>query len=96
LNTNGTCLERLSLEETTELLEPFDSVSVSLNASSKEKYNNICRPAEGTAWDSMLKFIELAGKAASVKLTAVSYPGLDMESVAELAARLSLPFRVRS
>lgn len=95
LNTNGTCLERLSPERTIELLEPFDSVSVSLNASCKEEYGSICRPAEETAWDSLMRFIELAGKSASVKLTAVSYPGLDMESVAKLAASLKLPFRVR-
>ena len=95
LNTNGTCLERLSLEKTVELLEPFDSVSVSLNASCKDEYNGICRPSEETAWESLMKFIELAVKSASVKLTAVSYPGLDIESVAKLAASLNLPFRAR-
>ncbi len=95
LNTNGTCLERLSFEETAELLAPFNSVSVSLNASSREEYNRICRPAEATAWDSMMKFIELAEKIASVRLTAVKYPGLDMGPVRELAGNLNLPFRAR-
>jgi len=95
LDTNGTCLERLSFEETAELLVPFDSVSVSLNASSREEYNRICRPEEATAWDSMMNFIELARKTASLRLTAVRYPGLDMGSVMELAESLNLPFRAR-
>ncbi len=95
LNTNGSCLTRLSPEETAELLEPFDAVSVSLNASCRDQYNSICRPADGNAWDRLMEFIELAGRAASVRLTAVRYSGVDMESVEKLAKSLSLPLRIR-
>ncbi len=95
LNTNGTCLLWLSLEETAELLEPFDAVSISLNTSCREEYNTICRPADGNAWDRLMEFIELAGRVASVNLTAVRYSGIEMESVQKLAKNLSLPLRIR-
>ncbi len=95
LNTNGTCLARLSPEKTAEILEPFDTVSVSLNASCREEYNDICRPADETSWDRMMEFIELARRVASIRLTAVRYPGVPIESVKKLAKSLSLPFRIR-
>ncbi len=95
LNTNGTCLSWLSPSETASLLEPFDSVSVSLNASCREEYNAVCRPLDGNAWDRLLEFIELAGRAASVRLTAVKYSGASMESVKKLAKNLNLPLRIR-
>jgi len=60
LNTNGTCLSWLSPSETASLLEPFDTVSVSLNASCRDEYNTVCRPADENAWDRLLEFIELA------------------------------------
>lgn len=95
LNTNGSCLARLSPEGTRELLGPFDAVSVSLNASSREEYNRICRPADENTWDRLMEFIELARRSVSVRLTAVRYPGVSTESVEELAKSLSLPFRIR-
>lgn len=95
LNTNGTCLSRLSPGETFELLEPFDTVSISLNASGREEYSSICRPQDENAWDRLIEFIELARMAASVRLTAVRYPGVEVESVKELAESLSLPLKVR-
>lgn len=95
LNTNGTCLTRLSPEQTTELLDPFDAVSVSLNASCREEYNSICRPEDGNTWDRLMEFIELAGRVASIRLTAVRYSGVDIESVQKLAKSLSLALRIR-
>ena len=95
LNTNGTCLSWLSHEETVSLLEPFDTVSISLNASCAEEYNTICRPADGSAWDRLMEFIELAGSLAFVSLTAVRYSGVEIESVEKLAKNLSLPLRIR-
>lgn len=95
LNTNGLCLERLSPEETIRLLEPFDSVSVSLNASCREEYDYLCQPENETAWESLKEFIELAGKVCETRLTAVRFAGIDMESVNELAEKMNLPFRVR-
>jgi len=95
LNTNGTCLTWLSPEQTIELLKPFDAVSISLNASCREEYNSICRPAEENTWDRLMEFIELARRVTSVRLTAVRFPGVPMESVEKLAKNLNLPFRIR-
>ena len=95
LNTNGTCTARLSPDKTAELLEPFDTVSVSLNASCREEYRSICRPADEDTWDRLMEFIELARRVTSVRLTAVRYPGIAMESVEKLAKSLSLPLRIR-
>lgn len=95
LNTNGTCLSWLSHEETALLLEPFDTVSISLNSSCREEYNSICRPSDGNAWDRLMEFIQLAGKAASVSLTAVRHSGAEMQSVKKLAKKLDFPLRIR-
>ncbi len=95
LNTNGTCLQRLSRRETLRMLEPFHTVSVSLNASSMEEYDRICRPSGRGAWDSLMEFLELAGGRVGIRATAVRYPGVDMDAVGKLAEELDLPFRVR-
>ena len=95
LNTNGTSLTRMSAEETVELLKAFDTVSVSLNACCREEYNSICRPKNENTWDRLMEFIELAERVVSVRLTAVRYPGVNMKSIAGLAKRLNLPFRIR-
>jgi len=95
LNTNGTCLEWLSLDETIKMLKPFDSVSVSLNTSSAEEYNRICCPDSDTAWNSMIDFIKLAGTMTSVKLTSVRHSSADTKQVAQLAKDLGLPLRIR-
>lgn len=95
LNTNGTCLQRLSRGETLRMLEPFHTVSVSLNASSMEEYESICRPSGCGAWKSLLEFIDLARGRLAIRATAVRYPGVDMDAVEKLANDLDLSFRVR-
>jgi len=95
LNTNGTCLLRMSGEGTIRMLEPFDSVSVSLNAPSGDDYRRICRPDDPAAWDRLLDFIRLAAGVVEVRATAVRYPGVDMNAVKELAASMDVPFRER-
>ncbi|MCK5065172.1 MAG: TatD family nuclease-associated radical SAM protein [Candidatus Fermentibacteraceae bacterium] len=95
LNTNGLCLERLSPEETLRLLEPFNDVSVSLNAPDMEEYNALCVPDSDSAWDNLLEFIQLSRKICRTRLTAVRYPGADMETVTAYAEKLNLPLRIR-
>jgi TatD family-associated radical SAM protein len=95
LNTNGTCLLRMSREETLRMLEPFDAASVSLNASSEEEYERLCRPGNPEAWRSILEFLKLASGHVRLRATAVRYPGVDMDAVAALASSLGIPFRVR-
>ncbi len=95
LNTNGTCLARMSGEDVVKMLAPFHRVSVSLNASSEKEYARLCRPSLPNAWERLLEFVELAGKSSEVRLTAVGYPGLDMKAVKRLAESMGFPFRVR-
>jgi len=96
LNTNGLCLERMSRERTLGMLAPFDSVSVSLNASGPEEYAEICRPGSPTAWENLLAFIRLARGVCSVRATAVRLPGLDMARVRALAGELGVGFMERA
>ena len=95
LNTNGLCLERLSRERTIQMLEPFTSVSVSLNASNAREYKELCLPGSDTAWESLLAFVKLAGTVCTVMTTAVRVPGLDIPAVRAVAEDLGVPFRVR-
>lgn len=95
LNTNGTCLLWLSRERTADLLGLFDTVSVSLNASSREEYSRLCRPGSPEAWDSLISFIGMAAGISPTILTAVRYPGVDMDAVSALAGSLGIPLRIR-
>ena len=95
LNTNGLCLGRLTQAETLAMLEPFDTVSVSLNAHSSGTYIDICRPSASGAWELLLEFIRLAKTVCRVRTTAVAHPGIDIPSVSALAEELGVPFRTR-
>jgi TatD DNase family protein len=95
LNTNGLCLGWLSREETLAMLAPFDSVSVSLNASGPGEYEALCRPGTPAAWESLLAFIRLARTVCRVRATAVHFPGLEMDPVRALALDLGVEFMER-
>lgn len=95
LNTNGLCLGRLTRAETIAMLEPFDTVSVSLNAHSSGSYADICRPSASGAWELLLEFIRLAKTICRVRTTAVDHPGIDIPSISALAGELGVPFRTR-
>jgi TatD DNase family protein len=96
LDTNGLALELMPVERARELLVMFDFVSVSLNESSAEAYARICRTCYSDPWSSHLRFIRLAVECGCrTTLTAVRYPGVDLEGTAALAKELGLPFRIR-
>jgi TatD DNase family protein len=95
LNTNGTCLLWMDEDRAREMLESFNSVSISLNASSEEEYNRICRPESSSAWRALLSFIDFAGENRNLRLTAVRYPGVDVKAVKEMAASMDVELRVR-
>lgn len=62
LNTNGLS-DRINNKPTAELISKYiDSVSISLNTCSSEKYDEVCRPVFDHAYESMLKFAEDAKK----------------------------------
>jgi len=96
LDTNGLVLELMDREAAGSLLSHFDSVSISLNEASAEGYGRICRTAYDDPWSSLMEFIQLARDCGCrTTLTAVRYPGVDLEGAAALAARLGLPYRTR-
>ncbi len=95
LNTNGTCLLRMTEDEALRMLKPFKRVSVSLNAPTGDDYDRICRPSNGDAWDGIIRFIRLAAGRLETRVTAVRYPGVDMKAVQSLADSLGLPLRIR-
>lgn len=98
LNTNGHGNMINQRNIVPELERAFDRISISLNAHDRDSYIRFCRPdAGGRAFDSLMDFI---GKAAASRMectvTAVDYPGVDIEACRELVG--SVPgavFRVR-
>ncbi len=74
-----------------------DRISISLNASSKEEYNKICRPLEpDKAYPSLIEFIlQCQENINNVLLTVVSGAGIDINQAIETAKKLNLPLRIR-
>ncbi|MEM3788322.1 MAG: TatD family nuclease-associated radical SAM protein [Candidatus Bathyarchaeia archaeon] len=72
-----------------------DKVSVSLNAHDKEIYNQVCRPAFGNVFESILEFIRRAKEFLDVEVTAVRIPEVDISRVEEIAKQMGVKFRVR-
>lgn len=74
----------------------MESVSISLNAESGEKYNQLCHPAFSDAYDSLLEFTKEAVKAGlRTQMTVVGMPQIDIDKCERLAYRLGASFRVR-
>lgn len=74
----------------------MESVSISLNAESGEKYNQLCRPAFTDAYDSLLEFTEESVKAGlRTQMTVVGMPQIDIDKCERIAYRLGASFRVR-
>ena len=73
LNTNGLSDLINKRETAKEICEVIDSVSISLNAPTAEKYNEVTRPSFGEkSFDAMLKFAkECKEYGTPVKLTVV-------------------------
>lgn len=99
LNTNGLSdliNKRATAQEISSLI---DTVSVSLNAPTAEKYNELCSPAFGEeSFAAILKFAsECKSFGANVKMTVVDVISEeDIEACRELADSLSIPLRVRA
>jgi len=98
INTNGLS-DLINQKETAPMMENIiDAVSVSLNQSDPEKYQELCHPEFGAgSYDAMLKFTEEVKK--YVPRVAMSVVGViptsDIEKCRETAEKLGVPFRVR-
>lgn len=75
----------------------IDSISVSLNAESEEKYNKLCRPAHKDAYRAILEFVKEARKAGiNTRVTAVNVAEIDLEKCKKLAEELDSDFHIRA
>lgn len=98
LNTNGLSDLINKRETAKEICEVIDSVSISLNAPTKEKYNEVTRPSFGEkSFDAMLKFAkECKEYGTPVKLTVVDVISKeDIEDCKKLCEGIDIPLRVR-
>jgi len=74
----------------------IDSVSISLNAESKETYDKLCKPSLPESYQAVLDFAKDCKRYFSqVRLTAVNVPGVDISECERIAERLGCSFVVR-
>ena len=97
INTNGHAGLIHGRPVAAELAGLVDTVSVSLNSADRGQYVEICRPQQGQqAYDAMIEFIKDARKhLPAVIVTALDYPGVDLEACKRLAAELGVEYRQR-
>ena len=98
LNTNGLSDLINKRETAKEICEVIDSVSISLNAPTAEKYNEVTRPSFGEkSFDAMLKFAkECKEYGIPTKLTVVDVISKeDIEDCQKLCDSIDIPLRVR-
>jgi TatD family-associated radical SAM protein len=75
----------------------IDAVSVSLNAESEEKYNELCRPSYKNAYSAVLDFVKGARNAGiDIRVTVVDVPEIDLEKCRKLAEKLDSNFYIRT
>ena len=97
LNTNGHGNLINDRPIAPELVGLVDEVSVSVNSADREQYVAICRPTHGAAaYDAMIEFIKDAReRLPKVGVTALDYPGVDIEACRRLADELGVEYRQR-
>ena len=97
LNTNGLGNAENGRNIVPELSEVFDSVSISLNAPEKDKYEEVVRPLVPNAFEEMCDFAKKCKeKIGDVRMTIVDVlPEDEKEKCHQLAGSLGIPLRVR-
>ncbi len=75
----------------------IDTICISLNADTAEKYEDICRPVFGKkAYPALIQFIKDAKQVIpNVQVSIVDIPGVDVEKCKNIAKELGVDFRVR-
>jgi TatD family-associated radical SAM protein len=74
----------------------LDAATVSLNAADPESYDLICRPTFSKTHRAVVRFAEqCVAEDIETTVTAVDYPGADLEGCAAIAAKIGAAFRVR-
>jgi TatD family-associated radical SAM protein len=97
LNTNGLADLFLGYDILPRLGGVVDTISISLNAPDAESYAEITRTAYGLdAYPAVVAFASRSRKyIPEVVLTAVEYPGVDVQKAAAVAKKLNIPYRIR-
>src|SRR5574337_136015 len=80
-----------------ELKGLIDTICISLNADTAEKYEEICKPVFGEkAYPALIQFIKDAKQVIpNVQVSIVEIPGIDVEKCKKIARELGADFRVR-
>ncbi len=100
VNTNGHANAIYKTNVAEEFKGLIDSVSISLNASNKEEYNDICKPKIENAYGAMLDFTSSCKKAGmDVSMSVVTgfdnVHSVDVEECEKIAHKLGAKFRNR-
>ena len=97
LNTNGLG-DVINKKPVAELLSKYiDSVSISLNTCSSEKYDEVCRPVFENAYESMLKFATDAKKYFGHTQFSIvdTIPQEDIKACQKIADDMGIHLRIR-
>lgn len=98
LNTNGLGDLVNSRPIANELCEVIDTISVSLNAGTKDEYMKVTRPKYENAWEAMQKFTAdcvKTGKSQVVMSVVDVIPAEQIEASRQIAENLGASLRVR-
>lgn len=98
VNTNGHA-SFIHKKNVPQLLAPYiDTISISLNASNKQKYNDLCKPFNEEIFDYIIEFIKESKK--YIKEVWVSVVDIidkeEIQRCRDLAKELGVNFRVRA
>jgi TatD DNase family protein len=94
-NGHGDLINKRSIAP--ELKGLIDSFSVSLNADTRNVYDQFCKPEFGAAsYDAVKTFIKSCiASGVGVEVTCLDLPGVDMDKCRKIAADLGASFRAR-
>ena len=98
LNTNGLADLFLGYDILPQLAGLIDVISISLNAMDALSYAEITRSAYGLkAYPALLEFIKRSRNyIPQVVVTAVDYPGVNLEGFGEIAKKLNVMYKIRN
>ena len=76
--------------------ESIDRISISLNASSAEEYNQLCKPVYGNdAYQGVLEFAKKVSVYVPETVLSIVDGTADVEQCRLIAEKMNLPLRVR-
>ncbi|MGM0501924.1 MAG: TatD family nuclease-associated radical SAM protein [Bacillota bacterium] len=97
INTNGLANLVHDRNVLQDLEGIIDSISISMNASNPETYQEVSQSKYGAAaFEAVLEFItEATEYIPKVQVSVVDYPGVDVEQCRKLAQELGVEFKLR-